>query len=90
MKGAAHHAIASKTWVFGLLDRTPMTPVRYAYGLVASGGTLLDGFSVISLGIAVPLIGHDRASASGFAAACAKVRATMGTFVARSCRPPGD
>ena len=81
MNGPAHRAIASKTSVFGLLDQTPMTPVRYAHWLLASGDTLLDGFSVISLGIAVPLIGRDRASASGFAAACAKVGATGGAFV---------
>jgi putative MFS transporter len=59
MAGTAHHSVSSKTSVFGLLDEAPMTPVRYVYWLLASGGTLLDGFSVVSLGIAVPLLKRD-------------------------------
>lgn len=55
----AHHAIASKTSVFALLDDAPMTPARYGYWLLASGGTLLDGFSVVALGISVPLLRRD-------------------------------
>ncbi len=50
---------SSKTSVFAALDEAPMTPVRYLYWLLASGGTLLDGFSVVSLGIAVPLLKRD-------------------------------
>ena len=44
-----------------LLDDAPMTPARYGYWLVASGGTLLDGFSVVALGISVPLLKRDMA-----------------------------
>jgi putative MFS transporter len=61
MPAPAHHAIASKTSVFALLDDAPMTPARYGYWLVASGGTLLDGFSVVALGISVPLLKRDMA-----------------------------
>jgi len=59
MSSTGQHAISSKTSVFALLDETPMTPVRYYYWLLASGGTLLDGFSVASLGIAIPLLKRD-------------------------------
>ena len=31
------------------------------YWLLASGGTLLDGFSVVALGIAIPLLKQDMA-----------------------------
>jgi hypothetical protein len=47
--------VSSKASVFGLLDEAPMTTLHY-YWLLASGGTLLDGFSVVSLGIAIPLL----------------------------------
>lgn len=59
MIGANQHSVSSKTDVFAVLDEAPMTPVRYVYWLLASGGTLLDGFSVVSLGIAVPLLKRD-------------------------------
>lgn len=59
MIGTTHHSVSSKMSVFGILDEAPMTPVRYVYWLLASGGTLLDGFSVVSLGIAVPLLKRD-------------------------------
>ncbi len=52
-------AMASKASVFAALDAAPMTPAHYLYWLVASGGTLLDGFSVVALGIALPLIERD-------------------------------
>src|SRR5262245_32424480 len=48
--------VSSKASVFGLLDEAPMTTLHYYYWLLASGGTLLDGFSVVSLGIAIPLL----------------------------------
>src|SRR5262245_43929490 len=107
--------VSSKASVVGLLDEAPMTTLHYYYWLLASGGTLLDGFSVVSLGIAIPLLKQEitvtpvlvgligsalvgpnattftlppilfptaiRASASGFAAACAKVGATFGTLL---------
>ena len=44
---AAHHA---------LLDSAPMGRRQYAIWLLASGGTLLDGFSIFSLGVAMPLV----------------------------------
>jgi MFS transporter, putative metabolite transport protein len=40
-----------------------MTPTHYLHWLLASGGTLLDGFSVVSLGIALPLLKRDFAIA---------------------------
>ena len=36
-----------------------MTWRHYAFWLMASGGALLDGFSVVSLGIALPLLKRD-------------------------------
>ena len=39
-----------------LLDSAPMGPRQYAIWLLASGGTLLDGFSIFSLGVAMPLL----------------------------------
>ena len=52
-------AVTSKASVFAVLDDAPMTPAHYGYWLLASGGTLLDGFSVVSLGIALPLLTRD-------------------------------
>jgi putative MFS transporter len=40
-----------------VLDDAPMTFGHDRYWLLASGGTLLDGLSVTSLGIALPLFG---------------------------------
>jgi putative MFS transporter len=54
MRTAEQNTVSSKTSVFGLLDEAPMTPLHYCYWLLASGGTLLDGFSVVALGIAIP------------------------------------
>jgi len=51
--------VSAKASVFGALDNAPMTPAHYLYWLLASGGTFLDGFSVVSLGIAVPLLKRD-------------------------------
>ena len=45
--------------VFQALDNARMTWRHYAFWLVASGGALLDGFSVVSLGIALPLLKRD-------------------------------
>jgi MFS transporter, putative metabolite transport protein len=55
--------VSSKSSVFGALDDAPMTLAHYCYWLMASGGTLLDGFSVVSLGIALPLLTRDFAIA---------------------------
>jgi MFS transporter, putative metabolite transport protein len=41
-----------------LLDGAPMGRRQYWIWLLASGGTLLDGFSIFSLGVAMPLITH--------------------------------
>jgi len=54
-------AISSKASIFGALDDAPMTPALYLYWSLASGGTFLDGFSVVSLGVAVPLLKRDLA-----------------------------
>ncbi|HEY6383863.1 MAG TPA: MFS transporter [Pseudolabrys sp.] len=59
MRTAEQNTVSSKTSVFGLLDEAPMTPLHYCYWLLASGGTLLDGFSVVALGIAIPLLKQD-------------------------------
>jgi MFS family permease len=59
MGNADQHTVSSKTSVFGLLDEAPMTPVHFYYWFLASGGTLLDGLSVASLGIAIPLLKRD-------------------------------
>ncbi len=42
--------------IFAALDEAPMGWRQYGLWLVASGGTLLDGFSIFSLGVAVPLL----------------------------------
>lgn len=55
--------VSSKASVFGALDDAPMTFAHYLYWLLASGGTLLDGFSVVSLGISLPLLKRDFAIA---------------------------
>ena len=39
-----------------LLDGAPMGRRQYWLWLLASGGTLLDGFSIFSLGVAMPLV----------------------------------
>jgi MFS family permease len=39
-----------------LLDSAPMGPRQYWTWLRASGGTLMDGLSIFSLGVAMPLI----------------------------------
>ncbi|MFN3350035.1 MFS transporter [Pseudorhodoplanes sp.] len=41
---------------FTVLDQAPMGARQYAIWLLASGGTLLDGFSIFSLGVAMPLL----------------------------------
>jgi putative MFS transporter len=63
MTQALPKTVTSKADVFGALDSAPMTPAHYLYWLLASGGTLLDGFSVVSLGIALPLLKRDYAVA---------------------------
>ncbi len=54
MTDASGPAAASS--VFAALDNARMTWRHYAYWFIASGGALLDGFSVVSLGIALPLL----------------------------------
>src|SRR5262245_54879958 len=55
MSGDQQNTVSSKASVFGL-EEAPMTGLHYYYWLLASGGTLLDGFSVVSLGIAIRLL----------------------------------
>ncbi|WP_456713446.1 MFS transporter [Bradyrhizobium sp. USDA 4353] len=43
------------------LAEAPMTPARYVHWFVASGGALLGGFSIVSLGVAIPLLKHELA-----------------------------
>ena len=63
MTRAVMQTVSPKTHVFSALDDARMTPAHYLYWLLASGGTLLDGFSVVSLGIALPLFKRDFAIA---------------------------
>jgi MFS family permease len=42
--------------IFRSLDEAPMGWRQYGLWFVASGGTLLDGFSIFALGVAMPLI----------------------------------
>jgi len=41
---------------FAVLDHAAMGPRQFAIWILASGGTLLDGFSIFSLGVAMPLL----------------------------------
>ena len=56
MNDDQQNTVLSKASVFGLPDEAPMTALHYCYWLLASGRTLLDGFSVVSWGIAIPLL----------------------------------
>ncbi|MGJ0507304.1 MAG: MFS transporter [Methylocystis sp.] len=47
------------TAFFAAIDQAPMTWRHYELWLVASGGAFLDGFSVVSLGLGLPLLKHD-------------------------------
>jgi putative MFS transporter len=42
--------------ILALLDDSPLKPVHCWLWLLSSGGTLLDGFSIFALGVAMPLI----------------------------------
>jgi MFS family permease len=44
---------------FARLDAAPMTPARYVAWALAGAGPFLDGFAVVSLGIALPLLKRD-------------------------------
>jgi putative MFS transporter len=44
---------------FSAIDQAPMSWRHYAIWLVASGGAFLDGFCVVSLGLALPLLKHE-------------------------------
>ena len=81
---AAANTVSSKANVFSALDSAPMTPAHYLYWLLASGGTLLDGFSVVSLGIALPLLKRDFAitpTMLGFIGSALVLGAVLGAAV---------
>src|SRR6266404_8323595 len=40
----------------GLLDESPLKPIQRWLWVLSTGGTLLDGFAVFVLGVAMPLI----------------------------------
>src|SRR5439155_5552939 len=40
----------------GLLDESPLKPIQQWLWLLSTGGTLLDGFVIFILGVAMPLI----------------------------------
>jgi MFS family permease len=84
MKRDIPQAVSSKANVFSALDDARMTPSHYLYWLIASGGTLLDGFSVVSLGIALPLLKRDFAIAPamvGFIGSALVLGAVLGAAV---------
>ena len=62
MNDDQQNTVLSKASVFGLPDEPPMTALHCCYWLLASGRTLLDGFSVVSLGIAISAEGFMRFS----------------------------
>ena len=45
--------------LLGRLDEAPMDATRYRLCFFASGGTLIDGFSIFMLGVSLPLIAAD-------------------------------
>src|SRR5512132_318581 len=47
---------ASQQAMLTLLDLAPMRRAQYRLFLLATGGTLLNGFSIVVLGVALPLI----------------------------------
>ena len=84
MTQALPKTVSSKAHVFSALDEAPMTFAHYLYWLLASGGTLLDGFSVVSLGIALPLLKRDFAIAPamlGFIGSALVLGAVLGAAV---------
>jgi MFS transporter, putative metabolite transport protein len=84
MTQALAKTVSSKAHVFGVLDSAPMTAAHYLYWLLASGGTLLDGFSVVSLGIALPLLKRDFAitpAMLGFIGSALVLGAVLGAAV---------
>jgi MFS family permease len=52
-------ASTSRQEMLALLDEAPMRPIHYWLWFLSCGGTLLDGFSIFALGVAMPLIVHD-------------------------------
>ena len=92
MTQALPKTVSSKAHVFSALDDAPMTFAHYLYWLLASGGTLLDGFSVVSLGIALPLLKRDFAIAPamlGFIGSALVLGAVLGQPSA-AWRPTGS
>jgi MFS family permease len=51
--------------ILALLDEAPMRPVHYGLWMLSCGGTLLDGFSIFALGVALPLVVADLGIESG-------------------------
>ena len=84
MKHDITQTVSSKTHVFSALDDARMTPAHYLYWVLASGGTLLDGFSVVSLGIALPLLKRDFAitpATVGFIGSALVLGAVLGAAI---------
>jgi putative MFS transporter len=55
-RGDAMRSVDSHLRDHALLDSASMGPTQYRFWLLASGGTLIDGLSIFSLGIAMPPI----------------------------------
>lgn len=73
-----------------LLGDAPMRPMHYWLWLLSCGGTLLDGFSIFALGVAMPLVVNDmgmRPSTVGLIGAAIVLGAVGGAAVGG---PAGD
>lgn len=52
-------ALSPQQQLIALVDDATMRPVHYRLWLLSCGGTLLDGFSIFALGVAMPLVVRD-------------------------------
>ena len=70
--------------ILTLLDDAPMSLVHYRLWLLSAGGTLLDGFSIFALGVAMPLVVSEMgigASTVGLIGAAIVLGAVVGAAV---------
>jgi MFS family permease len=51
--------------ILTLLDDAPMNSVHYRLWMLSAGGTLLDGFSIFALGVAMPLVVSEMGTGAG-------------------------
>jgi putative MFS transporter len=65
---AAHGPDSAQRLVFTALDQASMTWLHYALWFVASRGALIDGWTVATLGVGLPLLKKDFALDASFVA----------------------